>query len=113
MAQRPIAVSNRAKDGGVMGGHSGAGLGPVRKLSLQGAGVWADSIVPLAMEVVAGQGDGVHFGVRHLYAGRIGVLVELATNLQTGLRRRCCDQLDDDFMADERLSAPVSGDERE
>src|SRR3984893_15388919 len=61
------------------------------------------------MEVVAGQVDGVHFGVRHLYRGRIGVLVELATNLQAGLRRRCCDQLDDDFMADERGGTGTGG----
>src|ERR1700684_1121214 len=88
-------------------------LGPVRELSLQGGGFWADGIVPFAVEVVAGDVDGVHFGVGHLYAGRIGVLVELATNRQTGLGRRCCDQLDDDLMADERLSAPVSSDERE
>ena len=65
------------------------------------------------MEVVAGEVDGIHFGVGHLDAGRIGVLIELATNLQTGLGRRCGDQLDDDLMADERFAAPVAGDERE
>src|SRR5947207_2038271 len=88
-------------------------LGPVRELSLQGEGFRADSIVPLAVEVVAGEVDGIHFGVGHLDAGRIGVLIELATNLQTGLGRRRGDQLDDDLMADERSAAPVAGDERE
>src|SRR5205823_4435706 len=97
--------------GGYWGPSIGFGLrihyGPVRELSLQGEGFRADSIVPLAVEVVAGEVDGIHFGVGHLDAGRIGVLIELATNLQTGLGRRRGDQLDDDLMADERSAAPV------
>src|SRR5260370_28173901 len=88
-------------------------LGLVRELSLQGEGFWADGIVPFAVEVVAGEVDDIHFGVGHLDGGRIGVLIEFATNRQTGLRRGCGDQLDDDLMADERFAAPVAGDERE
>src|SRR5882724_6636583 len=88
-------------------------LGPVRELSLQGEGLWADSIVPFAVEVVTCEVDGFHVGVGHLDAGRIGVLIEFAPNLETGLGRRSCDQLDDDLMADEGFAAPVSGDERE
>jgi hypothetical protein len=38
-------------------------LGPVRELSLHGEGFWADGVVPLAVEVVAGKVDGIHFGV--------------------------------------------------
>src|SRR5882757_916854 len=88
-----------------------AALGPVRELSLQGESLGADSIVPFAVEVVTGDVDGLHLGVGHLDAGRIGILIELAPHLETGLGRRCCDQLDDDLMADERFAAPVSGDE--
>jgi hypothetical protein len=88
-------------------------LGLVRELSLQVEGFWANSIVPLAVEVVAGEVQVTHFCVGHLDAGGIGVLIEFATNLQTCLRRRRGDQLDDDLMADERLAAPVSGNERE
>ena len=65
------------------------------------------------MEVVAGEVDGLHFGVCHLDAGRIGVWIEFAANLQAGVRGRCGDQLDDDLMADERFAAPVGGNERE
>jgi hypothetical protein len=38
-------------------------LGPVRELSLHGEGFWADGVVPFAVEVVAGEVDGLHFGV--------------------------------------------------
>ena len=62
---------------------------------------------------MAGEVDGIHFDVGHLDTGRIGVLIELVTNLETGLCCRCGDQLDDDPMADERFAAPVAGDERE
>ena len=75
--------------------------------------VRVDRIVPFAMEVVGSEVEGIHFDVGHLDAGRIGVLIEFAPNLQTGVRRRRGDQLDDDLMADERLAAPVAGDERE
>jgi hypothetical protein len=62
---------------------------------------------------VAGEVEVAHFCIGHLDAGGIGVLIEFATNLQTCRRRRRGDQLDDDLMADERLAAPVSGNERE
>ena len=65
------------------------------------------------MEVVAGEVDVADFGVGHLDAGRIGILIEFAANLQTGLSGGCGDQLDDDLMADKRFAAPVAGDERE
>src|SRR5215217_8242 len=88
-------------------------LGFVRKLSLQHEDFWANGIIPFAVEVVAGEVHGIHFRVRYLDARRIDVFIELATNLETGLRCRCGDELDDDLMADERLAAPVAGDERE
>ena len=89
-----------------------ASLGPVRKLLGQ-RGCWAESIVPLAMEVVAGEVDGAHLGVGHLDAGGIGVLIELAANREAGLGGRRGDQLDDDLVADEWFAAPIAGDERE
>ena len=45
-----------------------------------GEGFWADRIIPLAVEVVACEVDGVQFGIGHLDASRIGVLIEFATN---------------------------------
>ena len=65
------------------------------------------------MKVVAGEIDGFDLVVRHFEAGGIGVWVEFAAHFEAGCRRCCGDQLDDDLMADERLAAPVAGDERE
>ena len=64
------------------------------------------------MEVVAAEVDDVEFGVGHLDAGRIAVWIELAANLEAGIGCGGGDQFDDDLMADQRLAAPVSGDER-
>ena len=47
------------------------------------------------MEVVGSEVEGIHFDVGHLDAGRIGVLIEFAPNLQTGVRRRRGDPLAD------------------
>jgi len=64
------------------------------------------------VEVVAGEFDGFEFGVGDLDAGRIGVWIELATNLQACLSGGCGDQFDDDLVTDQRLAAPVSSNER-
>jgi hypothetical protein len=61
---------------------------------------------------MAGETDGFEFGVGDLDAGRVGVWIELAANLEAGLSCGGGDQFDDDLMADQRLAAPVSGDER-
>jgi hypothetical protein len=64
------------------------------------------------MEVMAAEVDGLEFGVRHLDAGRVAVWIELAANLETCVGCGGGDQLDDGLVADQRLAAPVSGDER-
>jgi hypothetical protein len=64
------------------------------------------------MEVMAAEVDGLEFGVGDLDAGGIAVWIELAANLEAGIGCGGGDQFDDDLMADQRLAAPVSGDER-
>ena len=108
-----ICPINRARSRRPPGDFTAVFLGRVRELSLQSPGFRADRIIPFAVEIVGCEVYGVHFGIGHLDARRISVLVEFATNPQTGLGRRCGDQLDDDLMADERFAAPVAGDERE
>src|SRR5664280_3197657 len=90
-----------------------ADLGPARKLSLQSSGFWADGIIPFAVEFVAHDVHGSEFVVGYFDAGRVGHGIELATDLETGSGGGCGDQLHDHLMADERLSPPVAGDERE
>src|ERR1035437_10202606 len=88
-------------------------LGPARKLSLQSSGFWADGIIPFAVEFVAHDVHGSEFVVGYFDAGRVGHGIGLATDLETGSGGGCGDQLHDHLMADERLSPPVAGDERE
>ena len=61
---------------------------------------------------LTGEVHGIRSGIGHPDAGWTGVFIEPAMNLETGSRRRCGDQTDDD-LADERLAAPDAGDERE
>jgi len=51
--------------------------------------------------------------VRHDDSLGIGVAVQFAADGKAGLGRRGADQVDDHAIADERLSFPVHGDERE
>ena len=64
------------------------------------------------MEVMAGEIDGIELGVAHLYAYRIGVLIELAANLEAGIGCGRRDELNDCLVAHQRLAAPVLSDER-
>ncbi len=57
-------------------------LGVVQHLLRRSPRVWADSVVPFAMEVMAGEVDGFDFGVAHLDAFGIGVGVKFATHFQ-------------------------------
>src|SRR5260370_13618904 len=72
-----------------------------------------DGVVPVAMEVVAMDVEGTHLGVGALNAGRIGVVMDLAPDLQSSVGCRCSDQLNDGLVADQRAAAPVLCDERE
>ncbi len=62
---------------------------------------------------MSGDIHGSEFVVGDLDAGRVGRGIELATDLETGFCSCCADQLNDDLMADQRLSTPVAGDEGE
>ena len=72
-----------------------------------------DGIVPLAVEHVASDVEGVH-----LLGGdgnSLGILraVEFVFYRQAGLRCGCSDQIDDDALADQRRRCPIDRDERE
>ena len=73
------------------------------------ANLWADRVVPVAMEamVMALKVEGAHFGLAHLDAGGVGIGIDLALHLETGVRGGGGDQLDDGLVADQRLAAPV------
>ena len=53
------------------------------------------------------------FRVADFDSGVIGVGVQLGADGQAGFRRRAADQIDDRLMAEQRLAAPVLGDEAE
>src|SRR6187397_509052 len=58
------------------------------------------------VEVIAGDGDGVHLGVAHLQALGIVGVVEFAGDLQTGRGGGRGDQFDDGEAACQRVGAP-------
>jgi len=63
------------------------------------------------MKVVALDADCGQFSVGDLDAFGILVLVELGTDLETGIRRGRGDQLDYGAVASQRLASPVDCDE--
>ena len=67
----------------------------------------ADGVVPLAMKVVALDVDGGHFVIADLNAFLIEVAIEITRDREAVFGRGGADQLDDDLMADQWLSAPV------
>src|SRR5260370_42223533 len=75
--------------------------------------MWADCIVPVAVEIAAPDTDGVHLGVADLDAGGIGGGIDLALDLQPGIGGRGRNELDDGLVADERSRPPILGNERE
>src|SRR3954453_3540138 len=66
-----------------------------------------DGVVPVAMERVAFDVDGVHVGIGNLDTLGITAGVDVASDGEASIGRGGADQLDDDLMADERLAAPV------
>ena len=56
-------------------------LGPVRQLPLQVNRLWINGVVPIAVEIVAADVDGIDLGVGDFDSSRIGVLVEFAAYL--------------------------------
>ncbi len=61
------------------------------------------------MEVMADKIDSSDFSVGDLDAGRIGVLIEFAAHLETGLSCGRGDKLDDGLIAHQRLSGGPYG----
>jgi hypothetical protein len=60
----------------------------------------------------------MHADCLHLLIGdgdafRVEIAVDLAADRKAGICRRGTDELDNDLMADQRLAAPVHGDEGE
>ncbi len=68
---------------------------------------WTDGVVPVAMEGIALDVDGGHFGIADFDAFWVKVLVDVAGDGEAGGGRGGADQLDDDLVADERFAAPV------
>src|SRR3954451_17325269 len=65
------------------------------------------------MEIRCGDVEAGDLVVGHLCALLVEVMVEPTLDGEPGLRGRAGDQLDDDLMCQQRLAAPVLGDERE
>ena len=70
---------------------------------------WRDGVVPVALEGIALNVEGGHFGIGDLDTFRVAALVDVASDGEAGIGGGGADQLDDDVVADERLAAPVLG----
>jgi hypothetical protein len=73
----------------------------------------ADGVVPIAVEFMTVNVDGVHLGISDFDAGGVGVGIDLALDLQAGICGGRRDQLNDGLVADQRAPAPVLRDEGE
>ena len=71
---------------------------------------WTDGVVPVALEVMALNVEGSHFGIADFDALGIAALVNVASDSEVGIGGSGADQLYDDVVADERFAAPVLGD---
>ena len=71
---------------------------------------WRDGVVPVALEGIALNVEGSHFGIGDFDTFWIEALVDVASDGKAGIGGSGADQLDDDVVADERLAAPVLGD---
>jgi len=70
-----------------------------------------DRIVPFAVEHVPSDMETIHLCVRDDDSLRVMGAVQFASHGKPGLGCGCCDQVDDDAVADERLGLPVHCDE--
>src|ERR1700688_4015234 len=75
-------------------------------------GLRFDGVVPLAVEIVAEEIEGVDLGVGDLDALGVGIGVEFTADREAGVSGGCGDELDDSLIADQRPTSPVLGDER-
>ena len=66
-----------------------------------------DFVVPIAVELVPSQTHPRKFVIVDLGSGWIAARVKFSMNLQSLCRGRDRNEIDDDFVAQERLSPPV------
>ena len=64
--------------------------------------LWRDGVVPVALEGVALNVEGSHFGIGDLNSFRVEALVDVAGDGEAGIGGGGADQLDDDLVADLR-----------
>jgi hypothetical protein len=108
-------LSGRWKDG--MGVETPWGKMRVRALGRINASRigWpgSEGVVPLAVKICWLDVEGSHLGIGDLDALLVSTGVDPAGDGEAGLGAGIGDQLDDDLMADQRLAAPILGDEGE
>jgi hypothetical protein len=69
-----------------------------------------DGVVPVALEGMALNVEGSHFGIGDLNSFRIEAVVDVAGDGEAGIGGSGADQLDNDLVADQWLATPVLGD---
>src|SRR5579871_5954337 len=72
-----------------------------------------NGVVPLAVERIATEVEGVHLLIRDFEARRIGVRIQIARDGETRCGGRGGNQVEDHGIADQRLAAPILTDEGE
>ena len=70
-----------------------------------------DGVVPLAVEIMEFEVYLCKFLVRYTPALGVDPIIDAALHEQTRFGGRGADQVDDDLMGEQRLAAPVLGDE--
>ena len=71
---------------------------------------WRDGVVPVALEGMAVNVEGSHFGIGDLNSYRVEAVVDVAGDGEAGIGGSGADQLDNDLVADQWLATPVLGD---
>src|SRR5260370_5307497 len=69
-----------------------------------------DGVVPFAVELCRAKIHRRHLVVGDFKSGRVAVFVQGGSDSETGFGGRFCDQLNDDFVAGQRLASPVDTD---
>ena len=72
-----------------------------------------ETVVPIAVKLVSPELEFSHLLIGNFETGRIGIRIEFALHRQPGGRRGGGDEIDDDFMTDQRLAAPILANEGE
>ena len=72
---------------------------------------WQDNVVPVAVERIGAELDGGEFLLSNFDAFRILSRIQLTLHAKAGFGCGRGNQVDDDFMTDQRLATPVLRDE--